>query len=132
MYNPQANRVERFHRNLGTMLSINLDRDNINWVSKLATIKLAYNSKVHRSTGGTPALAFLDHEVKIPINLMIPEPDNPPLKYKWLSNLQERYSRIFAKIYANQDSVNGHNAWLYGCTATRKRSFLWGTWSGTL
>jgi transposase InsO family protein len=87
-YNPQDNQVERFHRILGIMLTINLDRDDVNWVSKLAAIKLAYNYKVHRSIGVTPALAFLGHEVKLPINL------------------QENYSSIFTKMYANQDSVN--------------------------
>ena len=87
-YNPQANWVERFHRSLGSLLTVNLDRNDINWVSKLAAIKLAYNSKVHSSTGVTPALAFLGHEVKLPVNMMISEPENPPSRYKWLTNLQ--------------------------------------------
>lgn len=46
------------------MLTINLDWNNVNWVSKLAAIKPAYNSKVHSVTRVTPALAFLGHEVK--------------------------------------------------------------------
>ena len=94
-------------------MTANLDRDNINWVSKLAAIKLAYNSKVHGSTGVTSALAFLGHEIKLPINLMMPAPENPPSKYKWLINLQETYAKIFDRMYAAQDSINRTNANLY-------------------
>ena len=92
--------VEQFHRSLGALITANLDKNDINWVSKLAAIKLAYNSKVHSSTGVTPALAFLGHEIKLPINLMMPAPKNPPSKCKWLSNLQETYAKIFDRMYA--------------------------------
>jgi hypothetical protein len=40
-YNPQAIRVEQFHRSLGALMTANLDRTDINWVSKLVAIKLA-------------------------------------------------------------------------------------------
>ena len=112
-YNPQANRVERFHSSLGNLMTANLDRNDINWVSKLAAIKLAYNSKVHSFTGVTPALAFLGHEIKLPINLMMPEPENSPSKNIVLSNLQETYAKIFARMYAAQCSVNRTKARLY-------------------
>ena len=113
VYNPQANRVKRFHRSLGALITANLDRNDINWVSILAAIKLAYNSKVHSSTRVTPALAFLGHEIKLPINLIMPAPENPLSKYKWLSNLQETYAKIFDRMYAAQDSINRTNANLY-------------------
>ena len=58
-------------------MTANLDRNDIKWVSKLAAIKLANNLKFHSSTGETPALAFLGYEIKLPINLMMPEPENP-------------------------------------------------------
>ena len=112
-YNPQANRVERFHRTLGTMLTVNLDRHDVNWVSKLQAIKLAYNTRVNSATGVTPALAFLGHELKIPISLIVPEPENPPSKYKWLSNLQETYSSIFNRMYTTGSAGHRSNAHLY-------------------
>lgn len=118
-YNPQANRVERFHRSPGSLLTINLDRDDVNWISKLAAIKLAYNSKVHSFTGVTPALAFLGHKVKLPVKVMIPEPENPQSKYKWLSSLQETYSSIYFRMYAKGDSVN-RTSQMQNYTATRK------------
>ena len=112
-YNPQANRAERFHRSLGSLMTANLDRTDVNWVSKLQAIKLAYNSKVNRSTGVTPALAFLGHEVKIPISLMIPAPEDQPSQYKWLSQLQETYTKIFNRMYATQAQTHRANAKLY-------------------
>ena len=83
-YNPQANRVEQFHRSVGTLMTTNLDRTDINWVRKLSAIKLA----------------FLGHEIKLPIGLMIPAPEDPPSKHKWMSNLQETYTKIFEKMYS--------------------------------
>ena len=37
-YNPQANWAERFHRDLGALLTIGLLKDGSNWISKLAAI----------------------------------------------------------------------------------------------
>ena len=95
------------------MPTVNLDRHDVNWVSKLQAIKLAYNTRVNSATGDTPALAFLGHELKIPINLIVPEPENPPSKYKWLSNLQETYSSIFNRMYATGSARHRGNAHLY-------------------
>ena len=90
-------------------MTANLDRTDINWVSKLPAIKLAYNSKVHTSTWVTPALAFLGHRIKLPIGLMIPAPEDHPSQHKWLSNLQETYTKIFGKMYSTQNKINRTN-----------------------
>ena len=58
-------------------------------------------------------MAFLGHEIKLPINLMMPEPENSPSKNIVLSNLQETYAKIFARMYAAQCSVNRTKARLY-------------------
>jgi hypothetical protein len=91
-------------------MTANLDRTDINWVSKLAAIKLAYNSKVHSSSGVTPALALLVHEIKLPIGLMIPAPEDPPSKHKWLNNLRETYAKICGRMYTAQNRINRTNA----------------------
>ena len=105
-------------------MTANLDRTDVNWVSKLPAIKLAYNSTVHSSTGVTPVLAFLGHEIKLPISLMIPAPEDQPSQHKWLSNLQETYTKIFGKMYSAQDQVNRTNAMLY---SNKKAQFAVGT-----
>jgi hypothetical protein len=44
---------------------------------------------------------------------MMPAPENPPSKHKWLSNLQETYAKIFWRMYATQDGINRTNRRLY-------------------
>ena len=111
-YNPQANLVERFHRNLTSMLTVELAREDINWISKLGAIKLAYNSKVHRAIGVTPALAFLGRELKIPLSLVVPEPA-PYTVQTWVGQLKERYTKIFEKMYKDSTDMHTQNARLY-------------------
>ena len=118
-YNPQANKVERFHRNLTSMLTLELDREDVNWMTKLPAIKLAYNSKVHRAIGVTPALAFLGRELKIPISLIIPEPA-PYTLQTWVGQLKDRYTKIFDKMYKNSQAMHRGNAGLY---SNRKAAF---------
>ena len=122
VYNRQANRVEQFHRSLGTLMTANLDRNDINWVSKLAAIKLAYNSKVHCSTGVPPALAILGHEIKLPINLMMPEPGNPPSK--WLKTCKRLMSRYLPGCMLPRTTLTGL---MPAFTAIRKHYLQWGT-----
>ena len=111
-YSPAGNLVERFHRNLTKLLTIDLEQADCNWQRKLPAIQLAYNSRVHAATGVTPALAFLGREVKIPIALMVPEPGYQS-QHSLISNLQERYSLIFKKMYASQTDINRTNAAMY-------------------
>jgi hypothetical protein len=111
-YSPAGNLVERFHQNLTKLLTINLEQTDCNWLRKLPAIQLAYNSRVHAATGVTPALAFLGREVKIPIALMVPEPGYQS-QHSLISNLQERYSLIFKKMYAAQTNINRNNAAMY-------------------
>ena len=73
-YNPQANRAERFHKDLGPLLTIGLLEDIRNWIEKLAAITLAHNTKVHASTGCTPSEAFLGRQAKLPLELIVPPP----------------------------------------------------------
>ena len=111
-YSPAGNLVERFHRNLTKLLTIDLEQTDCNWLRKLPAIQLAYNSRVHAATGVTPALAFLGREVKIPIALMVPEPGYQS-QHSLISNLQERYSLIFKKMYASQTDINRTNTAMY-------------------
>ena len=41
-YNLQTNKVERFQGNLTKLLTVELEREDINWISKLSAIKLTY------------------------------------------------------------------------------------------
>ena len=123
-YSPSANLVERFHRNLTKLLTIDLNRTDCNWLRKLPAIQLAYNSRVHQATGVTPALAFLGREFKIPIALMVPEPGYQS-QHSLISNLQERYSLIFKKMYAAQTDINQSNTAMYTNRTSPLKVGIW-------
>ena len=116
--------MERFHRNLTKLLTIDLNRTDCNWLRKLPAIQLAYNSRVHQATGVTPALAFLGREFKIPIALMVPEPGYQS-QHSLISNLQERYSLIFKKMYAAQTDINQSNAAMYTNRTSPLKVGIW-------
>lgn len=116
-YNPQANKVERFHRNLTCLLTIELEREDTNWIAKLPAIQMAYNSKVHRSTGVTPALAFLGRELKIPLALIAPVPGRGS-ETSWIGQLKDRYNKIFAKMYQHQTAQHLSDAKMYSNAKT--------------
>ena len=70
-YNPQSNQVERFHRTLNTSMRLFLDRDDNNWEPHLPAIPMAYNTKVCKSTGVTPFLAYFGREAKLPADMVL-------------------------------------------------------------
>ena len=69
---------------------------------KLSAIKLTYNSMVHWSIGVTPALAFIERELKIPISLAVPKPALYAL-HTWVGQLKDRYTKIMRRMY--RDSI---------------------------
>ena len=76
------------------MLTVELEREDINWISKLSDNKLTYNFKVLRSIGVTPALAFVRRELKIPISLAVPEPAlSVYAMHTWVGQLKDRYTK---------------------------------------
>ena len=77
-YNPQSNLVERFHRVLGQMLRVLLERDDQSWVKLVGICVFAYNTKLHTSTGMTPYAALFGREARLPLDLI-------------LENLAEKY-----------------------------------------
>ena len=77
------------------MLKVELEREDIIWISKLSAIKLTYNSKVDRYIGVTPALAFLKRELKILISLAVPEPALYA-KHTWVDQLEDRYTKTMS------------------------------------
>ena len=77
-YNLQSNLVERFHRVLGQMLRVLLERDDQSWVKLVGICVFAYNTKLHTSTGMTPYAALFGREARLPLDLI-------------LENLAEKY-----------------------------------------
>ena len=98
-YNPQSNPVERYHRSLNQLMRINLPREDKDWPRFLPACSLAYNTKVHSSTGCTPYFAFFGREATLPLDLIVslPQPRTRSIA-EHVSILWSRYSKIYQRM----------------------------------
>ena len=112
-YNPNSNPCERFHRTLSAIMRTKLPRFQTDWEKYLGPICLAYNSKIHTTTGVTPALAFLGREINMPLDMMTKIPVKYPNVGTYIEEVLENYNKIFPIIAEKQNSVFRRNARLY-------------------
>ncbi|WP_416879508.1 reverse transcriptase domain-containing protein [Litorimonas sp.] len=96
-YSKNANIVERFHRTLGQMLRQFLPEGTQDWVRWIGPCCMAYNSKVHSSTGSTPFYAMFQREMILPIDLVMPRPRT---RYDTVQSQADETLARFHKIYA--------------------------------
>jgi dUTPase len=73
-YNPNGNKVERWHRTLGQILRTAVARDQTDWEDKLPAALLAYRSSVHKTTKKTPFYLTHGREAQLPIDIIFPRP----------------------------------------------------------
>ena len=111
-YNAQSNPVERFHRTLNAFMRTSVQRDDLQWHKMLASLMLAYNSKVHVSTGVTPHLAFMGREVRLPLDLMIEMPVRKTV-HQTVRDMLDRMKKMYKYIQRNGDAVLRRNAASY-------------------
>ena len=113
-YNPQSNLVERFHRVLGQMLRVLLERDDPSWVKLVGICVFAYNTKLHTSTGMTPYAALFGREARLPLDLIL---ENPAEKYEntqeFVKDVLNRTREVYAYIRRNGEAVIRRNSNLY-------------------
>ena len=113
-YNPNSNPVERFHRTLNTIFRTFLDRDDPGWERVLPMATLAYNSKCHSSTGQTPFLVWMGREARLPIDIIVPTPQQ---QYETVEQHTEdvlrRFHAMYRQIQESNEAVFRRNARLY-------------------
>jgi len=69
-YHPSCNgMVERYHRTMNSMLGKAVSSSQRDWDEQLPLVLAAYRATPHESTGLTPNMLFLGHEVRMPIDL---------------------------------------------------------------
>ena len=113
-YNPQSNLVERFHRVMNAIMRCYMDRGDRNWESYIPMCCFAYNTKINSTTGVTPFEAFLGRPAKLPIDLVIPTPDQ-----QWVNTdayIQEtlmRFREMYAFMQKHTEATFRRNAKLY-------------------
>ena len=93
-YNPKSDGlVERANRTVIQMLKTLVNEARNDWDDLLPFVMMAYRSSVHESTKCTPNLLMLNHEINLPIDLMIgapPETPACPVQYvEWVRDAAE-------------------------------------------
>ena len=113
-YSPQSNPVERFHRTLNQMFRCNADRESSEWARFLPAMCLAYNTKVHSSTRLTPFFSQFGRECNLPIDLIVPSPEDKRMEMKdHVRYMVRNYQEMYRYIRANQQAVIRRNARSY-------------------
>ena len=146
-YSPQSNSVERFHRTLNALFRVYLDREDPEWVHCLPMAILAYNSKVCSATGVTPMEAWTGREAKLPIDLVLPQPESTnPLEneqcqvtmkrfhtlYQYMRKQQGAQIRRNAAAYTGQENIYnpGDWVWYFSTRKTGKPDKIQNSWIG--
>ena len=113
-YCPHSNLVERFHRTLNQFFRTTVDREELQWDRYLKSAVLAYNTKIHSSTGYTPYRVTFGRECRLPLDLLIPLPGPEPVDmHDYVKATQNSYKTMFQYIRTNQQNTIKRNAKYY-------------------
>ena len=74
---------------------------------------MAYNTKVSHATGVTPYLALFGRECRLPVDLIIPSPEDLSTVADHVRHAVTNFTTIYAYMRKNQDAVIRRNAKLY-------------------
>ena len=114
-YNPQSNgNLERFHRTLNALIRVFCDREDPEWEPYLPSATLAYNTKQHSSTGITPYSGMFGRECRLPIDLIIPTPDDKSKDINvHVRETLDRFKKMYNHVRNKNNAVIKRNAQLY-------------------
>ena len=113
-YNPQSNPVERWHRTLGAMFRVFMEREDRAWEEHLATACLAYNTKINQVTGLTPYFIVYGREARLPLDLMIKLPREEDLEVSdFVKQTRRRFQSMVEYIRAQGEAQILRNAMVY-------------------
>ena len=121
-YNPQSNQVERFHRVLNSIFRIYMNREDKSWERFVSTACFAYNTKVQATTNLTPFEMFLGRKPKMPIDLIIPLPDQEYANEDdFVREVQLRFNSMYKHMQKFQNATYRRNARTYSGATTSYR-----------
>ena len=113
-YNPWANKVERLHRVVNAALRTMCDRDDMSWRRYLPAIVLAYNTKIHASTGVSPFMAMFGRAAKLPVDLVLALPQGSSNNvHEFVQTTVRRFQLIYRYMLKNNESIIQRNSTQY-------------------
>lgn len=101
-WRPQSDgMVERMNRTLGALLRQYVNADQDNWDDILPICAMAYNGSVHSSTGFSPYYLMYGHEMRLPLELVIPiyPEENVSTQETSVDQFVRRMSDTFSYVY---------------------------------
>ena len=121
-YNPNGNKIERFHRTLGEMLRTTVKEQQTDWEDKLPAALLAYRTSVHNTTKKTPFSLTHGREARLPIDIIFPRPpQKAEFRTSYSVKLRENLDEAFSFVRDQQQKVIKREAALYNGTLDGKK-----------
>ena len=108
-YTPEANRVERAHQTLGSLLRSAEGGPATDWTAKLKPAVLAYNTMMNRVTGVSPYFAVFGRNCQLPLDLVLAAPGSTNSQQasteaeSYIRDLRQRFRAIYSYMLKNQD-----------------------------
>ena len=108
-HHPQTNgATERANRTLIQMIRKFVRKNHSTWASMLPLFEFAYNSATHSTTGVVPFVAELARMPLLPVTILLPSADNPPLPKtarEYVQQLTQQLRNIRQEILASDERV---------------------------
>ena len=113
-YNPNGNKVERYHRTLGQMLRTTITGSQTTWEDKLPYTLMAYRTSVHNTTKFTPFYLMHGREAYLPVDVIFPRPpQREPLRTVYGVRMRTNLEEAFNFVREEQNKVIKRAAQLY-------------------
>ncbi|CAC5393515.1 unnamed protein product [Mytilus coruscus] len=102
-YHPQCDgQVERFNETLLNMLSKHVKEDQKNWDEQIPFLMMAYRCSVNETTGFSPSMLMLGHDLRLPIDVVFGEcPQEESNKTQYVTSLRQNLNLAFEKVRTN-------------------------------
>ena len=115
--NQHSNIVERWHRTMNQLMRTFIDREDSEWDLYCGAACLAYNTKVNKTTGVTPFMAWMGRECTLPLDLIAPSPQKNHTIQDHVDITIRRFQGMYEFMRKNTESAFKRNS----------RSYLGGT-----
>ena len=113
-YNPNGNKVDRYHRTLGQMLKTTITGNQTTWEDKLPYTLMEYRRAVHNTTKFTPFFLVHGREAYLLIDVIFPRPpQREPSRTVYGVRMRTNLEEAFDFVRDEQNKIIRRAAQLY-------------------